>query len=61
MVIDSEGYLRIIDFGSAKFLEDDQTLDESAGTPYIMAPELLQINPSGGRCFPRHDRGVSTT
>ena len=39
-MIDSEGYLRLTDFGIAKLGKDKNTLDAS-GTPGYMAPEVL--------------------
>lgn len=36
--------LRAVDFGLATFVEPDQTLTELLGSPYYVAPELLQAS-----------------
>ena len=40
MVIDEKGYLRITDFGVAKWVKATDCKD-SSGTPSYMAPEVL--------------------
>ena len=35
------GYLRIVDFGLAKFLKEGETADSFAGTPDYVAPEIV--------------------
>jgi serum/glucocorticoid-regulated kinase 2 len=40
LVIDSEGYLKITDFGIARVFRQDNAPDTS-GTPGYMAPEIL--------------------
>jgi serine/threonine protein kinase len=40
IVIDSDGYLRVTDFGIARYLKTDNA-KETSGTPSYMAPEVL--------------------
>ena len=40
LVLDSQGYLKITDFGIAK-KKDNQNLSENSGTPGYMAPEVM--------------------
>ena len=42
LMLDQEGYLKIIDFGLAKVLGPRQTTDSVCGTPAYMAPEVIQ-------------------
>lgn len=50
ILVDSEGYLKIIDYGLAKMLKPDQESLSFCGTPEYLAPEMVgQIG---------HDRGV---
>lgn len=53
LVCDDEGYLKMIDFGTAKLLSKVDTMDEEEnldrtftviGTPHYMAPEVLKEN-----------------
>ena len=48
-VVDNKGYLRLIDFNHAGFLEDseDRTLNEVVGTIGYMSPEVLKAKKSG--------------
>lgn len=39
-----EGEIKIIDFGLAKYLGGDNTLKSKVGTPYYVAPEVLEGN-----------------
>ena len=39
-MLSTSGELKLIDFGLSKRQEDEQQLDEVAGTPYYMAPEV---------------------
>jgi len=39
-----EGELKIIDFGLAKYLLKGQSLKSKVGTPYYVAPEVLEAN-----------------
>jgi serum/glucocorticoid-regulated kinase 2 len=50
ILIDKEGYLKIIDFGLAKILKEDETTRTLCGTPEYLAPEM--ITQAG------HDRNV---
>lgn len=40
IVIDSHGYLRVTDFGIARYFKPDNA-KETSGTPSYMAPEVL--------------------
>ena len=40
IVIDSDGYLRVTDFGIARYFKKDNS-KETSGTPSYMAPEVL--------------------
>lgn len=44
----SDGKVRLVDFGLA--CNSKQKLNEQAGTPYFMAPEVLNENYKGGSC-----------
>lgn len=41
ILIDKDGYLKIIDFGLAKILKDDETTRTLCGTPEYLAPEMV--------------------
>lgn len=41
ILIDKDGYLKIIDFGLAKILKDDEMTHTLAGTPEYLAPEMI--------------------
>ena len=41
LVIDAEGYLRVIDLGFAKIIEEDEKSNTLCGTPEYLAPELV--------------------
>ena len=47
MLLDSQGYLKIIDFGCAKKLKTLRTFT-CIGTPHFMAPELIQVRGDWG-------------
>ena len=49
LLLDEHGYLKIVDFGMARVLLQDQTSFERAGTPAYLAPELLK---GDGHAFP---------
>lgn len=50
ILIDQDGYIKIIDYGLAKMLGENQETTSFCGTPEYLAPEM--VNQSG------HDRGV---
>ena len=50
ILVDQEGYLKIIDYGLAKMLDDGQETTSFCGTPEYLAPEM--ITQSG------HDKSV---
>jgi serine/threonine protein kinase len=39
VLVDDRGYLKIIDYGLAKMLRDDQEATSFCGTPEYLAPE----------------------
>ena len=41
ILIDRDGYLKIIDFGLAKMLKDNETATSFCGTPEYLAPEMV--------------------
>jgi len=41
ILIDQDGYLKIIDYGLAKMLNDDQEATSFCGTPEYLAPEMV--------------------
>lgn len=46
ILIDSQGHLKLIDFGLSKFLEESKELTKSVvGTPNYIAPEVLRKQP----------------
>ena len=42
LMIDSEGYLKMIDFGLARILNPNQLAYTQCGTPDYMSPEVVQ-------------------
>ena len=50
ILCDQDGYIKIIDYGLAKMLGEDQETTSFCGTPEYIAPEM--VNQSG------HDKGV---
>ena len=50
ILLDQNGYLKIIDYGLAKMLKDDEEAATFCGTPEYLAPEM--VNNEG------HDKGV---
>ena len=41
-MVDINGYIKIIDFGLAKFLNQDETTTTFCGTPEYFAPEIIK-------------------
>lgn len=41
ILFDQEGYVKIADFGLAKFLEKEDVANTFCGTPEYMAPEMI--------------------
>lgn len=41
VLVDEQGYIRLADFGLAKFLEKGQTTKSFCGTAEYLAPEIL--------------------
>ena len=41
VLVDDKGYLKIIDYGLAKMLRDDQEATSFCGTPEYLAPEMV--------------------
>ena len=42
ILIDADGYLKLIDFGLAKILENDEKATSFCGTPEYLAPEIIE-------------------
>ena len=49
ILVDEDGYIKIIDYGLAKMLADDQETTSFCGTPEYLAPEILEEK---GHAFP---------
>lgn len=49
LILDVNGYLKIVDFGMSKILRHNQLSHDISGTPAYFAPELLQ---GEGHTFP---------
>ena len=41
ILLDEDGYLKLIDFGMAKILKDDEKANSFCGTPEYLAPEII--------------------
>jgi serine/threonine protein kinase len=41
ILIDEDGYLKLIDFGLAKILKEDDETTTFCGTPEYLAPEMV--------------------
>ena len=41
-MLDSQGYIKIIDFGLAKVLRNSQKAHSARGTPEYLAPEIIK-------------------
>ena len=41
LIIDKKGYLKLIDFGISKCLQDDNLTNTMCGTPHYIAPEVI--------------------
>jgi len=41
ILLDDDGYLKLIDFGMAKILKDDEITNSFCGTPEYLAPEII--------------------
>lgn len=41
ILVDSDGYLKLIDFGLAKILKEDEEAATFCGTPEYLAPEMV--------------------
>ena len=41
LMIDNDGYLKLIDFGCAKIIENDELSCSLIGNPYYMSPEII--------------------
>lgn len=49
-MVDHQGYIRLIDMGTAKFLKGKSRTFTIIGTPHYMAPEI--ITGKGSATFP---------
>lgn len=45
ILVDSNGYLKIIDYGLAKIIKDNEEATSFCGTPEYIAPELVNKQP----------------
>jgi serine/threonine protein kinase len=41
ILVDSEGFIKIIDYGLAKMLKEDEESQSFCGTPEYLAPEMV--------------------
>ena len=41
-MVEPDGYIKLIDFGLSKYLEPDATTKTFCGTPYYLAPEMIE-------------------
>ena len=41
ILVDEEGYLKLIDFGLAKILKEEEEASTFCGTPEYLAPEMV--------------------
>ena len=48
IMVDSTGYIKIIDYGLAKMLQSDELATSYCGTPEYLAPEVL-LNKGHGK------------
>ena len=48
ILVDSKGYLKIIDYGLAKILKNKEMAESYCGTPEYLAPEM--VNYEGHDC-----------
>ena len=44
LMLDADGYVKLIDFGLATVLRNGQKLFDRCGTPVYMAPEVISKN-----------------
>ena len=41
ILVDQEGYIKLIDYGLAKIVKDDEMATTFCGTPEYLAPEMV--------------------
>ena len=41
ILMGEDGYVFLADFGLAKFVKNDKKTESMCGTPYMMAPEII--------------------
>jgi serine/threonine protein kinase len=44
ILMGEDGYVFLADFGLAKFVKKDENVNSICGTPYMMAPEIIEQN-----------------
>jgi len=42
ILVDQNGYLKLIDYGLAKIIRDEETATSFCGTPEYLSPEMVQ-------------------
>jgi serine/threonine protein kinase len=58
ILLDSEGNIKIADFGLSDFVKDGRPLVTSCGSPNYAAPEILQALPYDGFAIDMWSAGI---
>lgn len=58
IMIDMEGHIRIVDFGLAKFLGEDELSYSVCGSPEYLSPEMLRLGQGHDRRVDIYSLGV---
>lgn len=43
ILVDKQGFIKIVDFGTSDFINHDQSVNNTVGTYYFMSPESLDL------------------